>query len=1243
MLIPRRVDAGGFYRPVDKAIMPTTPADLVANHREHYLSRKLARSPLLHFMPGAYRLDVCSLFEGITPNIPTVKEAGVTTPESAIKALVGPRGQAILHNVRPATIQKLKRLKLNAEEARHSTGQHALFFGYPCVVIPGEAGKVKFAPIFLFALELGISNTRVTIKRLYDATPNEDDVQISNDAVFNRLLAAYVKRETNFLLDANARYAIDPESFAPIIKRIFSPWRGLANRWKYGEVSKVPSSEALKRLLSENTDPFIADYAVLGLADFAGQALLDDLDHIEAALRTGTICSAPLRKLLEPRSFGGENPPRVPGSDVGKWLVEKSDPSQEAVVWAQRDAPVVVLQGPPGTGKSQTIVNTIADALAANQSVLVVCQKRAATEVVRKRLEGVGLGELCTLIDDLDKDRSAAIRRIKEIDQEFPNAIWNAKERKRLSKEIAKCETDIDSGDDALKDDCGGTARSFGDIQSELSRIGHLDSHPDWSQRLVSAVERLIASGLDARQVTQLLSRIRDIDSKARTLRYTQNVWSAVSPKLAHDAVELQALQSSLRIAVSIGQRIQSGALLVRHDEQTHWVAEHPWFTDLSVREFGLPHFNASQESASDSRDFSRWLTAIRHIQQWNAGISPEAEARAARQGTFTTELIAKIAADGAQLGDIATLRAELHADKLLRIADSALCAHVFGWEDHIHGVILSAWKLSLLSRRGRDFQFARQIPSLCKQLSHRLAEKRKADTEDILSGFNQRVVARDQLEQGDLLRLRGHGGIKKTSLRRLHKIGGSHVRQIQPVLLTSPETASALLPLTPALYDLVVIDEASQMFVAEAIPMLFRAKRALIAGDRQQMPPSDFFAFSNEDDDDTENVDDDAEQALAPADRNYRLLEAADVALGATSPHRRQLAVHYRSARKELIDFSNHAFYDGKLIIPSGNAALPAFMNSAIVFEQLEGQFVRGLNEIEARRIVAWLTKIWQVPHETRPSVGVIVNNVKQKALIEDLLAERAEKDAAFASTYAFERERQLDGEDSSFFVRSVETVQGDERDVIVFGATYSGSSRSFGPLTKKDDGRKRLNVAVTRAKRGMVVLCSLKIDHISNEAERTTNERYFVYQYLRYARGVAANDSLMVNTILNQLNPERAASRTVAANTESPFEDEIKAFVTSLGYFVEPQVGESGFQIDLGVRRAANDLNFLCGIECDGAQFHSGWTARTRDIWRQEILKSKGWVIVRIWSTDWFEQPAESKRKIALKLQTLRETFNG
>jgi superfamily I DNA and/or RNA helicase len=400
-------------------------------------------------------------------------------------------------------------------------------------------------------------------------------------------------------------------------------------------------------------------------------------------------------------------------------------------------------------------------------------------------------------------------------------------------------------------------------------------------------------------------------------------------------------------------------------------------------------------------------------------------------------------------------------------------------------------------------------------------------------------------------------------------------------------------------------------MYVAEAIPMLFRAKSALIAGDIHQMPPSNQFSFADDGDGSEDEVlDDDYEPArmVASTEGEFRLLVAADEALGANSPHKVTLNVHYRSARKELIDFSNHAFYEGKLIIPSGNAVLPSFMRSAIVFEQVNGNFDKGLNEIEALRIVEWLDEIWssQLAAINRPTVGVIVNNVRQRDRVNELIQNKCLTDRRFADCYSEEQDRKTgDGEDVSLFVRSVESVQGDERDIIIFGFTYSGSSRRFGPLvTPKFDGRKRLNVAITRAKRGMIVLNSLSIEHISNETEKESAERYFVYQYLRYAKAVSEHCEIVVNSILNQLNAERQRLALIEEETDSPFEDEVKAYIENLGFIVKPQVGESGFKIDLGVKLAQHDLNFLCGIECDGARYHSGWTARTRDVLEYHLV---------------------------------------
>ena len=535
---------------------------------------------------------------------------------------------------------------------------------------------------------------------------------------------------------------------------------------------------------------------------------------------------------------------------------------------------------------------------------------------------------------------------------------------------------------------------------------------------------------------------------------------------------------------------------------------------------------------------------------------------------------------------------------------------------------------------------FSKGVLRALAQLAASLKTKRDLDSQDVLQNFQARVDTRNKLKNGNLLRLRAGQSRPKTSLRKLYSEGAESLSKIAPLLLVSPETASSMLPLKAGLYDLVVIDEASQMFVAEALPMLFRAKHAVIAGDRQQMPPADFFAYSDsEDEADNDDGTDGTPDSLVAAAGVYRLLDAADSAVPAGSHARLVLEVHYRSERRELIDFSNHAFYDGKLIIPTGNAALPPFMQAAIEFEQVGGTFVKGINEAECRRIVEILKSIWLVRESLRPTVGVIVANSKQRDLLSEILQKECEGDDVFCSAFEQESGRNSDGEDVSFFVRSVEQVQGDERDLIIFGLTYSGSSRAFGPLNAKEDGRKRLNVAVTRAKRGMIVLTSLTVSHISNATEKGSQERYYVWQYLNYARAVAAHDHEGVNRILNDLNEQRREAKASDSATESPFEEDIKRFVESLGFQVDCQVGESGFRIDLGVRIDKHSRNYLCGLECDGARYHSGWRARTRDVWRQEILESKGWKILRIWSTSWFENSKETKDKLATHLVALRD----
>ena len=1230
------------------ALESEAAATVVHRHRQHYLDRKLAKSPLLHFAPGSHRVDVCELFKDVQANLPVkdLGQAGVSEPKGMLRGLLEGRMSAIIHGVRLATVKKLERMQKAALDNLHSTGQHSLYLGYPCLVMPIPGRAAKFAPVLLFAVRLTLSNQKVTIDRIRGgADDGKDDAA---DAVVNRLLASFVKRIKNFALNVqDHRLEVDGPQIDGEVTRMFAPWVGVQRRDRtYPNVTEVASS-TLRQLVG-TSDPYIADHAILGLAEFSGQAMLDDLDTIETELRSGTPCPSALSQLIMVRNSVETGKPVVPASDGDRWLVERSDESQESVVWAQRAGKLVVLQGPPGTGKSQTIVNIVADALAHRKSVMVVCQKRAAIEVVKKRLAAVGLGEFCVLVDDVDKDRLPVIRRLDAIEGEFPTmGVWAREWRTDSANEIMRTENRIDRAIDALNFSSEDRRPRYGDIQAHLTALDRFDANPSWSSGLIRAVAALVVGRYSQDELERFLRRCASLDGEMVRLRYGENLWSAAAGRLAADQQAVLRLGAQARTANSFGNRLASRDCEIYHDASTQWFVEHPW---LQANDELLPLASlVPGHGRQNFEDFRQWLRALRAVASEAETVNVDVLTRGLHHSALDVAFLKKLCTDAEDLGDLARLNADIEKEAIWRAAQTCLQRHRGHWCREIHAAALHAWRDDLLASKGRSEGIAdlAMVESWRDGLAKELGRKRGLDTADILEQYQGRVSARFELKQRNLLRLRAGAGARKTSLRSLYSHGLTGLRQIAPVLLVSPETASSILPMKGEIFDLAVIDEASQMFVAEAIPMLFRAKQAVIAGDKHQMPPTDFFAYSDEQDGADElsaDSGDVAPEVQSAAAGEYRLLEAAEAAVPKGTDYCLSLNVHYRSARKELIDFSNQAFYRGELSIPSGNAPLLPFMRTAIEFDEVNGMFQSGVNEDEAKRIVELLSKIWSVPAQSRPTVGVIVVNVKQRDCVNDLLQSRATRDERFGQAFAEELARRVDDEDVSFFVRSVEHVQGDERDLILFGLTYSGTRRALGPLNIKEDGRKRLNVAITRAKRGMIVLNSLRISHLSNAAEGRGAgelERYYVWQYLRYARAIAQGQlgETEAATVLAEVGDSAGKRSPTLAMTESPFEDDVKAFVESLGLHVDAQVGESKFRIDLGVKSSPNVSGYLCGIECDGARYHETWRARIRDVWRQEILESKGWTIVRVWSTDWYERTARTK--VALE-QRLRELDN-
>ena len=445
--------------------------------------------------------------------------------------------------------------------------------------------------------------------------------------------------------------------------------------------------------------------------------------------------------------------------------------------------------------------------------------------------------------------------------------------------------------------------------------------------------------------------------------------------------------------------------------------------------------------------------------------------------------------------------------------------------------------------------------------------------------------------------------------VRQLVSEMGSALTTLTPCLMMSPLSVAQFLPADLQAFDLVVFDEASQITVPDAIGAIARGKRCVVVGDPKQMPPTRFFERGAEDDENEEVRD---------------LESILDEALAARVPHHR-LTGHYRSRHESLICFSNHAYYEGSLVTyPSADTR-----ESAVTLQQVEGIYAKGrsrTNEIEAKAVVAEVARRMHDPELEKLTIGVITLNSEQQRLIEDLLDQERRADPDLERFFGA-------GLKEPVFVKNLETVQGDQRDVILlsvaYGPTEPGArtmSMNFGPLNRQG-GERRLNVAITRATTEVVVFSSFDPSMI--DLTRTSAE---AVKDLKHYLDFAARGPIALGRAIQSMGSTTAY--------DSDFEKAVAESLRQCGWQVRTQIGVSKFRIDLGIVHPDAPGRFLAGIECDGATYHSSPTARDRDRVRHIILEQLGWRLFRIWSTDFFIDPKTSINALDGKLRAQLET---
>lgn len=473
----------------------------------------------------------------------------------------------------------------------------------------------------------------------------------------------------------------------------------------------------------------------------------------------------------------------------------------------------------------------------------------------------------------------------------------------------------------------------------------------------------------------------------------------------------------------------------------------------------------------------------------------------------------------------------------------------------------------------------------------------------------------------GELQRI---SGLKRMrSIPEVTKKFTEAILTLFPICLMTPASVSATLENKKGLFDVVVFDEASQMFIEHAVPSIHRSNQVIVAGDSKQLRPSSIFQsrYTEEEGSDDEMIDFGTLGAL----ENESLLDHCRTKFKSVD-----LRYHYRSEHKELIDFSNHAFYESRLVFSShvkNHDKLP------IELIDVEGHWSDNKNLVEAQK-VADLVKHILSTRKHNETIGVITFNSKQMDLVQDLLDEYALEDDKILKE--MNRENKKTGSDESLFVKNIENVQGDERDIIIFTVAYAHNERGqlinqFGSLSQPT-GENRLNVAITRAKKKIYLIKSIRADDLKPNEENRGN--FFFKKYLQYVEKLNANDP--IESFLYQLSDTANQSHELDA-FDSPFELEVfNALIDKLDtsrFELRNQIRVGSFRIDLAIYDKLKE-EYVLGIECDGAMYHSSAPAVEHDFYRQKYLESRGWNIHRIWSTNWWTDNNSEIERITTQL---------
>lgn len=1053
------------------------------------------------------------------------------------------------------------------------SGSYDLYLGYPYV--EGIFKKDSFAiraPLLYFPVKLTRDKRNFSIKKDKD-----------KDIIFNRdLLLATSKMEKN---------DIDPvtpfiDAFnKKVLKEVVIPFyqkNGILIHehhvsFDFCEYPSMTKQEFGKRKKGSFE---IKEYVTLGRYKLYSSMIQKDINQILDSnmyndLLEGLIDEEYLYAEEEKRPF---DPDTVDVKENHLSYINELNYAQEKVIDLLNKEQKLVIWGPPGTGKSQTITSLIASAIMKNQNVLVVSEKKVALDVIYSRLKNAS--RYAMFIDDAE-NKQAFYHQLKQfIDPPAPVRTLN-NDIYSLEEDIEEILKTLDRSLDLLYH------QTFTDV--EIHKLYH---------RYVR--DKDVLSDLSPKNVYHLFKKW----FKYPSVKLLNGIESTFDQKKhLEDYLAYHKMVKQYPLFKKLNRKMSRSQKLV-FDQ---------FDTDFLVVSAQLNHAGFFKKRKLKKRFIEKHSNDLLFLT--NKKRVDKAYMKLLFEDSTLHEYIKE---EFYRLSKHQTKHDKLSKEELLFL-DMLLYEDLLKNHDvvKIRHYLFDAFYTGFLEdfeAKNQEYLFIiEKYREKKSELETLMKEKRSVTEESFeMELYKHALAFSDTKRIMDIKRILD--STRKMSVKAFIDYFQLELTSHMRVWMMTPEVVSGVIPLIYGMFDVVIFDEASQMYVEKGIPTIYRAKKVVIAGDTKQLRPSSLGIGRLEDDDEfyedslIRDVSMDAKSLLDLA--RYRYKETI-------------LNYHYRSKYEELIAFSNYAFYEGKLTVsPNQNTSKKPPIEYIYV---KDGLFEQRKNHAEAKKVISLLRKIFR-ERENNETIGVITFNSTQRDLIEDYIDEELFKRGKYQKMFERELFRTEDDEDQSLFVKNIENVQGDERDIIIFSMGYGRNidgviRRQFGWLNN-EGGQNRLNVAISRAKQKIYFVSSLYPEELKVEDLKSVGPK-LLKDYMRYCYYVSKKDSKMAKEVLHQLSQSDELSGEAVV---SHLEGEITSRLEKGGYTVYRNIGIGDYNINLAVYDEEEKVYSL-GIICESGMMKN---ARKDLIHQEKYLEARGWKVYHVFESNWYKDPNAEMRNI-------------